>query len=195
VSLSVDRRGRLTNREKKKNGKSKFKSGKENSKSRGVGCRWCGEKRHIQRDFKQKNNGEAKSKERDFVYVTESNRSDALILSLAGSSESWVIDWAPLSTSSQHDIFQNYVKGELEKVYLGDNEPCDIVGKGDVMVSLSNGSTLKLGNVIHVPKLKRNLISVGQLMDGGMKTTFDGDACKITKGTMVMAHGKKVPST
>ena len=79
-------------------------------------------------------------------------------------------------------------------VYLRDNEPCDIVGKGDVMVSLSNGSTLKLRNVRHVPKLKRNLISVGQLADGGIKITFNGDVCKITKGTMVMAYGKKVPS-
>jgi len=35
------------------------------------------------------------------------------------------------------------------------------------------------------------LIFVGQLADGGMKTTFNGDVCKITKGTMVMAHGKK----
>ena len=24
-----------------------------------------------------------------------------------------------------------------------------------------------------------------------MKTTFDGDVCKITKGAMMMAHGKK----
>jgi len=80
-------------------------------------------------------------------------------------------------------------------VYLGDDEPCDIVGKGDVMVSLSNGLTLKLRNVRHVLKLKRNLISDGQLVNGGMKTTFDGDVCKITKVAMVMAYGKKVPST
>jgi len=74
---------------------------------------------------------------------------------------------------------------------LGDDESCDIVGKGDVMISLSNGLTLKLKNVRHVLKLKRNLISVGQLADGGMKTTFDGDVCKITKGAMVMTHDKK----
>ena len=74
---------------------------------------------------------------------------------------------------------------------MGDDEPCDIVGKGDVVVSLSNGLTLKLRNVRHVPKLKRNLISVGQLADGGMKTIFDDDVCKITKGAMVMADGKK----
>jgi len=35
--------------------------------------------------------------------------------------------------------------------------------------------------------LERNLISVSQLMDGGMKTTFDADVCKIAKGAMVMA--------
>jgi len=71
--------------------------------------------------------------------------------------------------------------------------PCDIVGKGDMMVSLSNGSTLKLKNVRHVLKLKRNLISVGQLTNERMKTTFDGDVCKIKKGTTVMAHGGRYP--
>jgi len=30
---------------------------------------------------------------------------------------------------------------------------------------------------------------------GGIKNTFDGDVCKITKGAMVMAHDKKVLST
>jgi len=94
-----------------------------------------------------------------------------LIIVLAGSSESRVTDsGAYFHANSRHDIFQNYVKGELEKVYLRDDEPCNIVGKGDVMVSLSNGSTLKLRNVIHVPTLKRNLIYVGQPADGGVKT-------------------------
>ena len=83
------------------------------------------------------------------------------------------------------------MKGELEKVYLGDDELCDIVGKGDVMVSLSNSSTLKLRNVRYVLKLKRYLISVGQLVDEGMKTTFDVDVCKITKSVMVMTLEKK----
>jgi len=50
---------------------------------------------------------------------------------------------------------------------------------------------MKLRNAIHVSKVKRNLISVGQLADGGMKTTFEGDVCKITKHVMVMAHGKE----
>jgi len=60
-------------------------------------------------------------------------------------------------------------------------------GKGDVMVNFSTSSTLKLRNIRHILKLKRNLIYVGQLADEGMKTTFDDDVCKIPNGAMVMA--------
>ena len=74
---------------------------------------------------------------------------------------------------------------------MGDVEPYDIIRKGNVMVSLSNGLMLKLRNVRHVPKLKRNLIFFDQLANRRMKTTFEGDVCKIMKGAMVMAHDKK----
>ena len=37
---------------------------------------------------------------------------------------------------------------------MRDNELCYIVGKGDVVVSLSNDPTLKLRNIRHVPKMK-----------------------------------------
>jgi len=46
-------------------------------------------------------------------------------------------------------------------------------------------------NIRHVPKLNRNLISIRQLPNGGMKTTFDGDVCKITKDAVMMAHKKE----
>ena len=108
------------------------------------------------------------------MYVTVSDGFDVLILFLAGFSESWVIDsGASFHATSWHNIFQNYVKSELGKVYLGDNKPYNIVKKRDVMVSLSNGSTLKLRNVRHLPKLKKNLSSVSQLADEGINTTFD----------------------
>ena len=51
-------------------------------------------------------------------------------------------------------------------------------------------------NVKHVPNLKRNLISIGQLANRGMKATFYGDAFKIMKDAMEMAHTRrKVSST
>ena len=83
------------------------------------------------------------------------------------------------------------MKDGLRRVSLRDDELCNIIRKGDVTISLSNSLTLKLNDIMNVLKLKRNLISIGQLADEGMKTNFDSDICKITKDDMVMAHGKK----
>jgi len=88
--VSIGEKGRRI--EKIKNGKSKFKSGRENSKSRGAECWRCDKRGHIQRDCKQKKDGEGKSKEKNVMYVRESDGSDGLILSLAGPGESWVIN-------------------------------------------------------------------------------------------------------
>ena len=60
----VDQRGKPMNKDNKKNDRSKSKSTRGNSKSRSVGCWRCGEKGHIQRDCKQKNDGEGNSKEK-----------------------------------------------------------------------------------------------------------------------------------
>ena len=97
TALSVDRRGVSVNRDNKKNERSKSKSGRGTFKLRGAGCWQCRKMGHIQRDYKQKKDGEGKRKEKVSVYVMESDGSNALILSLAGSSESWVIDSVPLS--------------------------------------------------------------------------------------------------
>ena len=68
---------------------------------------------HIQKDCKQKD-GEGKGKEKDSAYITESDGFDVLILSLAESSESWVIaSNVSFHATFRQDIFQNYVKGEL----------------------------------------------------------------------------------
>ncbi|GMY07505.1 GAG-pre-integrase domain-containing protein [Fagus crenata] len=65
------------------------------------------------------------------------------------------------------------------------------MGMGDVCITLPNGSVWLLQKVRHVPKLKRNLISVGQLDTEGHATLFVDGTWKITKGAMVVARGKK----
>uniref|UniRef100_A0A803MM02 Retrovirus-related Pol polyprotein from transposon TNT 1-94-like beta-barrel domain-containing protein n=1 Tax=Chenopodium quinoa TaxID=63459 RepID=A0A803MM02_CHEQI len=45
------------------------------------------------------------------------------------------------------EIFQNFKSGKFEKVYLADDEPLDIMGKRDVMIKTSSGSSWKLEDV------------------------------------------------
>ena len=55
---------------------------------------------------------------------------------------------------------------------MGDNEPCPIVGKGKIKIKLPNGNDWILQEVRHVPNLRRNLISVGQLGSEGCVVMF-----------------------
>ena len=76
-------------------------------------------------------------------------------------------------------------------MYLADGSALDVVGMGDVRILLPNGSVWLLKKVRHIPNLRRNLISVGQLDDEGHAILFVGDTWKVTKGARVLAREKK----
>ena len=69
---------------------------------------------------------------------------------------------------------------------MGDDEPCKIVGKGKVRIKLNRGSEWLLKYVRHIPSMKINLISIGQLGDSGCMFTFGETSWKITKGSLVI---------
>uniref|UniRef100_A0A803LL22 Retrovirus-related Pol polyprotein from transposon TNT 1-94-like beta-barrel domain-containing protein n=1 Tax=Chenopodium quinoa TaxID=63459 RepID=A0A803LL22_CHEQI len=117
---------------------------------------------------------------------------DALILSVDSPIESWILDsGASFHSSPCKEIFQNFKSGKFGKVYLADDEPLEILGKGDVMIKTSSGSSWKLEDVRYIPKLRKNLISVGQLDSSGYRTMFGEGTWKVSKGAMVVARGTK----
>lgn len=89
----------------------------------------------------------------------------ALVLAAGNTdSDSLVLNFgASFHATPCQSAFTNYHEGMFGKVFLGDNKECDIVGKGDILLSLKNGSKWILKDVRHVPTLKHNLISVSQL--------------------------------
>lgn len=50
---------------------------------------------------------------------------------------------------------------------------------------------MRLKDVMHMPSLRKNLISVGQLVDSCMKIFFTRDSWKITSGALIEDHSKK----
>ncbi|RVX00309.1 Retrovirus-related Pol polyprotein from transposon TNT 1-94 [Vitis vinifera] len=64
-------------------------------------------------------------------------------------------------------------------------------GSGKRPISLPNGSVWLLEKVRHIPDLRSNLISIGQLDDERHALLFVGGTWKVTKGARVLARGKK----
>ncbi|WVY99055.1 hypothetical protein V8G54_031206, partial [Vigna mungo] len=123
--------------------------------------------------------------------ASTSRGEDALICSLENKEESWVLDsGASFHATSQKEFFENYVPGNLGKVYPGNEQSSEIAGKGAVKIKLDE-SVWELKNVRHIPDLTKNLISVSQLANDGYTTVFHGDNWKISKGAMKIARGRK----
>lgn len=124
--------------------------------------------------------------------VSDEEDSEALMMSLETREKSWVIDsGASFHATSHKELLHNYGSGNFKKVYLGNDETYNIIGKGEVQINQPNETTLKINDVRHVTCLKKNLISVGQLKDSGIVTIFASDTWKMTKGAMVVARGKR----
>jgi hypothetical protein len=89
---------------------------------------------------------------------------DVLILYVDNIFESWVVDSGDSFHATPHrKHFIDYVQGDFGQVHLGDDAPCKIVGMGKVKIKQINGNQWLLKEVIHVPELRKNLISTGQL--------------------------------
>ena len=69
---------------------------------------------------------------------------------------------------------------------MGNNAPRKIVGIGTVIIKMFDGVVRTLGDVRHVPDLKKNLISLSTLDAKRYKYTGEGGVVKVSKGSLVM---------
>ena len=123
----------------------------------------------------------------DDLALMTSNFSD----SNDNSADDWFID----SAASRHMTYDrsslsDFVE-ETSNVFLGDDMNLPAVGRGNVIIPVYENSkvtNLKLQNVLYVPGLKKNLVSVGAMVlnkdDDNDKAVvyFDDEKCVVSKG-------------
>ncbi|GAA0161784.1 hypothetical protein LIER_18020 [Lithospermum erythrorhizon] len=151
AALSVGR-GRTGYRDFGNSGRSQSR-GRSNSD---LMCWGCGKTGHMKRHYKA--NGDA--------HVVLSDNSNALVLSVNVSVDSWIVDSrSSFHTTHDRDVMVNYVSGNYGNVHLADGEQLDVVGK--------------------------SIISVSQLDGDGYRTTFEDGNWKVVRGPMLIAKGQK----
>jgi hypothetical protein len=111
----------------------------------------------------------------------------ALILSVDNIFESWVVDSGASCHATLHKKhFVDYFQGDFGQVHLGDDAPYKIVGMGKVQIKKKNGNQSLLKEVIHVPNLRKNIISTGKLASEGCISIFTYTVWNVTKGSLVI---------
>ncbi|KAB2632504.1 DNA polymerase zeta catalytic subunit-like [Pyrus ussuriensis x Pyrus communis] len=147
------------------------------------GCWVCGKTGHRAKDCRHKkdqNSGssnQANVAEDTFVAVVSE-------VNLLTNSNDWFVDTgATRHVCADRNLFVTYqsVDGG-ENLYMGNATASAVAGKGKVTLKLTSGKELSLTNVLHVPDIRKNLISGSLLSNKGFKIVFESDKFVITKG-------------
>ncbi|CAL2238495.1 unnamed protein product [Prunus armeniaca] len=102
-------------------------------------------------------------------------------------------DWW-IDTGATRDIcgemFSTYQKidGD-EHLYMGNSSASAVMGKGKVFLKFTYGKELTLLDVLHVPEIRKNLVSSPILSNKGFKLVFESNKFVSTKGGMFVGKG------
>ena len=77
------------------------------------------------------------------------------------------------------EAFSNLIEKDTNlEIILGGNATYLVKGVGNVTLQLNQGNTIHLQEVLYVPDLKKNPVSISTMEDKGFKVAFiDGNFC------------------
>ena len=122
----------------------------------------------------------------------DSSEEYVLISYLTGSTTHWSDSWLIDSGASKHmtrnkdSVSCLTQKDYSRKVQLGDNYQYPIKGMGEASYKLRTKNLMKMKEVLYVPSLKKNLLSISALYSEGFRVAFvDGEVLMWPKGKTI----------
>ena len=76
-------------------------------------------------------------------------------------------------------VFHELDESFCDTVRFGDNSAVSVMGKGKVSIQTKADSIQSISDVLFVPDLKTNLLSVGQLQEKGYEITIKDGMCQV----------------
>ena len=165
-------------------------------------CFVCDKPGHRAKDCRNRKNQENKKRKTAFANVTEvanlSNGVNEMDLcavisevNLVGNPRSWWLDTGATShTCSDKNMFTTYqLPDNEEQLFMGNSSTSKVEGKGKIILKMTSGKELTLTNVLHVPEIRKNLISGSLLSKNGFKMVFESDKFVLSKGGMYVGKG------
>ena len=124
--------------------------------------------------------------------MAEDDKSDFSLacVSSVTSTDEWLCDSAcSFHMCFRKEWFFNFTELDGGVVYLADNQPCKIAGIGSISLKNHDGSTRVLTDVRYIPKLEKNLISLGTLESKGFTIILQNGILKVVSGALVVMKG------
>eukprot|EP00253_Pinus_taeda_P014798 PITA_14798 len=97
--------------------------------------------------------------------------------------ENWMIDsGASRNFTGYKEALSNLIEKETNlEIILGDDATYPVKGVGNVTLQLNQGNTIHLQEVLYVPDLKKNKVSISTMTDKGFKVAFIDGKVRVWK--------------
>ncbi|XP_038904297.1 uncharacterized protein LOC120090652 [Benincasa hispida] len=134
---------------------------------------------HIERFCK-----EAKTQQQGGAHVGVHQEEDQLFVatcfSLVTQCDGWLVDSGCTNhMTSDKELFKDLDKSFKSRVKIENDEYFEVKGKGIVSIE-SYARTKLISEVLFVPEIYQNLLSIGQLVEKGFKVLFEERKCLIS---------------
>uniref|UniRef100_A0A2N9H2K3 Integrase catalytic domain-containing protein n=1 Tax=Fagus sylvatica TaxID=28930 RepID=A0A2N9H2K3_FAGSY len=151
---------------------------------------------HFKRDCPEwKKEKEESSKFVNIVAVDSELDGDMLSVSssIDDLNNSWLLDSACSFHVTPHKSwFDTYKSVNCSSVRMGNDASCKVIGIGTIKIKMFDNVVRTLGEVRHVPEMKKNLISLGTLDSKGYSYKSEHGIMNVSKGAMVVMRGQKI---
>ena len=185
---------------------------REQNTSSDVECWNCGEKGHMSKECPKKRANKGKGKKQHNNYASSSRNNDddyseqlfvmqhmvnAMTADVHASEDVWYVD----SGASNHMTSRGEWFRDLKElnapgyVETGDDTAHPIAHIGKVPLNMQDGKVKYLADVLHVPNITKNLVSVGQMIEQGLQVRFNPNGCFVEdfkNGCKLVTKGKRV---
>ena len=105
------------------------------------------------------------------------------------SNDWWLDSGANIHVCNERSWFLNYQESSGGNVILGNDSVAQVSGRGRINLEFTSGKILVLNNVLHVPTIRRNLISSSILLSVGYRIVMDSNKVVISKNNVFIGKG------
>ena len=110
-------------------------------------------------------------------------------INLVGNPKEWLVDiGATCHVCYDKKMFSTY-KECGEQLFMGNSSIARAASIGKVILKMTSGKELTLNTVLHVPEIRKNLITGSLMLKNGFKLVFESDKFVITKAGMYVCRG------